>query len=297
MKISQALSALCLLTTLGQSALAGETKVTFGAIDRATGGRDYTMLLSSIQADKISIRSTSSLPDGSVKVRKMIYSDGVEAIAITTEPFYTSRAYKTIYTAGNLDSFESVAVPENCKGPCLVISAEGFAANDNNLEVVFESKSEDIFMTALYGLSAISFPPTVVIDGNDQGDQGDQDNPDHDSDDQHDTDPVIIDRTGTDTQYRTNAFTMDLKKYQPNADGSVTASNFLISRGNKVLPIYPVPAAREKICELVMNSPAAYVIDWNVRKNGGKPSFYVNADDSVTETSADYVLKSVTCSL
>ncbi len=158
-----------LMSLFLHSTFAGLTTLSLGSIERNSGGRVYSIGLTSSEIKNISLYSSSENPEANIKLFSVIYYNGIFPVELLASDNYTS-AYPSDLSIdiSDLARFPVITEYPNCTGPCLIVHGEAFGANDLKLNVQIEALFSDIkvWSTGVTGLTAYSRENSESSQGN-----------------------------------------------------------------------------------------------------------------------------------
>jgi hypothetical protein len=158
MSLLKASTGLIMGLSLLQSIYAANSTFEIGSMDRNQGGRVYTIGLDSANLEQITLSSISDKQSGKLKVTKVLYTNGSETVSLLQRNKFISQAIGSLsYQVEYLNSYPYTDERLNCEGPCIVVQAEAYGANDVHLTLDLSSTNDEkIAVNSISGFSAYS---------------------------------------------------------------------------------------------------------------------------------------------
>jgi hypothetical protein len=148
-----------LFALMGQLANARVSTISIGSIERNSGGRSYAIGLTSSEVKEIKLYSRSEDQDAKIKLYSAIYYNGIFTVNLSEEEKFTSSYPSDIsFNLEDLAQYSILTTNPDCMGPCLLVRAEAFGADDLKLNIEIEGLYSDvsIWSTGVTGLAARS---------------------------------------------------------------------------------------------------------------------------------------------
>lgn len=154
MKFFNSFMLFCLLI---DAAIAAQSMIQLGNIERTTGGREYTIALtgSDIQTIRFFSNSTTNR-EAKIKITSASFYNGYYTVDLLREvQFATFNPMAMSFDLSDLSLYPVTNSDPTCQGACLVINAEAFGANDLSLNMEIESLGDrGIWMRGVSGMAS-----------------------------------------------------------------------------------------------------------------------------------------------